>query len=198
MRWVRVMSYTSARRSDTIGAMSVPHKLLIEGETVVMSMRTHAKALILPAVVLIVLAAIGGFLTAILPESDIDQWVVIGIWVLVALGVIWWSIVPFVRWLTTEYTVTSKRVLLTSGVFTRTGRATPLHRINNVTFEKQLLDRVLGCGTLVVSDATEQTGMRLTDVPRVEWVHRQLTDLVFDAPDNPDHADDDGTAEPRR
>lgn len=189
------MSFTSVRGSDTINAMSVPRKLLIDGETVVMSMRTHAKALILPAVVLIVLAAIGGFLTAIIPDSDIDQWVVLAIWVVVAIGVVLWSVLPFIRWLTTQYTVTTKRVLLTSGIVTRTGRAIPLHRINDVTFEKQLLDRMLGCGTLVVSDATEQSGMRLTDVPRIEWVHRQLTDLVFGTDDG---ADDDGTRQPRR
>ena len=175
--------------------MSVPRKLLVEGEDVVMSMRTHAKALILPAVVLIVLAAIGGFLTAILGDSSAEQWVVIVIWVAVALGMIVWSLAPFIRWMTTEYTVTSKRVLLTSGVFTRTGRAIPLYRINDVTFEKGLLDRILGCGTLVVSDASEQTGMRLNDVPRIEWVHRQLTDLVFGTNDG---ADDDGSRDPRR
>ena len=175
--------------------MSVPRKLLVEGEDIVMSMRTHAKALILPAVALIVLAAIGGFLTAILGDSSAEQWVVIVIWAAVVLGMIVWSLAPFIRWITTEYTVTSKRVLLTSGVFTRTGRAIPLYRINDVTFEKGLLDRILGCGTLVVSDASEQTGMRLNDVPRIEWVHRQLTDLVFGTNDG---ADDDGSRDPRR
>jgi len=170
--------------------MSVPRKLLVEGEDVVLSMRTHAKALILPAVVLIVLAAIGGFLTAILGDSSVEQWVVLAIWVAIALGMIVWSVAPFARWLTTEYTVTSKRVISTSGVFSRTGRAIPLHRVNDVTFEKGLLDRLLGCGTLVVSDASEQTGMQLRDVPRIEWVHRRLTDLVFGTDDG---ADDDGT-----
>ena len=175
--------------------MSVPKKLLVEGEDVVLSMRTHAKALILPAVVLIVLAAIGGFLTAILGDSSAERWVVLAIWVAIALGMIVWSVAPFARWLTTEYTVTTKRVISTSGVFSRTGRAIPLHRVNDVTFEKGLLERLLGCGTLVISDASEQTGMRLSDVPRIEWVHRQLTDLVCGTEDG---ADDDGTRTPGR
>jgi hypothetical protein len=54
---------------------------------------------------------------------------------------------------------------------------------------------MLGCGTLVISDASEQTGMRLSDVPRIEWVHRELTDLVFGTNDG---ADDDGSRDPRR
>jgi uncharacterized membrane protein YdbT with pleckstrin-like domain len=189
------MSYTCDRLSDTIPAMSVPRKLLVDGEEIVLSMRTHAKALILPAVVLIVLAALGGFFTAILGDSSTEGWVVVAIWVLVVLGMLVWSVAPFARWLTTEYTITSKRVLLTSGVFTRKGRAIPLYRVNDVTFEKGLLDRMLGCGTLVISDASEQTGMRLSDVPRIEWVHRELTDLVFGTNDG---ADDDGSRDPRR
>jgi hypothetical protein len=69
------MSYTCDRLSDTIPAMSVPRKLLVDGEEIVLSMRTHAKALILPAVVLIVLAALGGFFTAILGDSSTGSWV---------------------------------------------------------------------------------------------------------------------------
>lgn len=178
--------------------MSVPRKLLIDGEDIVVSMRTHAKALIAPAVVVIVLAGIGSYLTAVLTSGngngDVSRGVVLGIWVAAALAIIMWSVLPFLRWLTTEYTVTTKRVLLTSGLLTRTGRTIPLSRINDVTFEKGLLDRLLGCGTLVVSDASEQSGMRLRDVPQVESVHRQLTDLIFGGADG---RDDDGTTMPR-
>ncbi|CAN5820307.1 PH domain-containing protein [soil metagenome] len=175
----------------------MPRKLLIEGEDIVLSMRTHAKALILPAVVIIVLAGIGSYLTALVAsgsgEGTVVRGAVIGIWVAAALAIVVWAVIPFLRWLTTEYTVTTRRVLLTSGLLTRTGRAIPLSRVNDVTFEKGLLDRLLGCGTLVVSDATEQSGMRLHDVPQVESVHRRLTDLIFGGSDG---LDDDGSRTP--
>lgn len=176
--------------------MSVPRKLLIDGEEIVLSMRTHGKALILPAVVFIALAGIGGFLTALLTgesNDDVARWVVLAIWLAAAAAILVWSVIPLLRWMTTEYTVTTKRVLLTSGLLTRTGRAIPLHRVNDVTFEKGLLDRLLGCGTLVISDATEQSGMRLTDVPQVESVHRRLTDLVLGGSDG---LAEDGSAMP--
>lgn len=162
-----------------------------------MSLRTHAKALIVPAVVLIVLVGIGSYLTALLASGrgseGVAGWVLVGIWAVAAVAIVGWAILPFLRWRTTEYTVTTKRVLYTSGLLTRTGRAIPLSRVNDVTFEKGLLDRLLGCGTLVVSDATEQTGMRLHDVPRVESVHRRLTDLIFGGSDG---LSDDGTGAP--
>jgi len=173
--------------------MSVPRKLLIDGEDVVLSLRTHAKALILPAVVLIAVAGIAGYLSAIVGDGDVQRWVVIGIWVAAAGAIVVWSVIPFLRWLSTEYTVTTMRVLVTSGLLTRVGRAIPLHRVNDVQFEKGLVDRVLGCGSLIISEASEQGGMRLNDVPRIESVHRQLTDLVFDRADG---TDDDGSTAP--
>ena len=38
---------------------------------------------------------------------------------------------------------------------------------------------MLGCGTLVVSDASEQGRVRLHDIPHVEQVHLAISDLLF-------------------
>ena len=160
--------------------MTVPSKLLIEGENVVLSVRTHVKALLLPALLLVVVAAVAGYLTALVGDRDVPDWVLIAIWV----------VIPFLRWITTSYTITSRRVLYTTGIITRTGRAIPLSRINDVQFEKGLVDRLLGCGTLKVSEASEQSGLQLHDVPQVESVHRLLTSLVFGRADG---RDDDGS-----
>ncbi len=49
--------------------MVISRKLLNEGEHIVLSTRTHVKALILPAVVLIIVAGLAGYLTS-LPSGD--------------------------------------------------------------------------------------------------------------------------------
>jgi low temperature requirement protein LtrA len=72
-----------------IGAVAISPKLLNEGEHVVLSTRTHAKALVLPAVVLIVIAGVAGYLSS-LPDGDHAgtwRWV---LWVITAL-VLWSS-----------------------------------------------------------------------------------------------------------
>ena len=56
-----------------------------------------------------------------------------------------------------------------------------------------LTDRLLGCGTLVISDATDKAGVTLHDVPRVEQVQVVLHDLLFSA----DDGSDDGEFPPR-
>lgn len=104
-----------------------------------------------------------------------------------------WVLLPFLRWVTSRYTVTNRRLITRSGILTRTGRDIPLYRINDVSYEKSLTDRLLGCGTLVISDATDKAGVTLHDVPRVEQVQVVLHDLLFSA----DDGSDDGEFPPR-
>ena len=166
--------------------MSGPVEWDSGGERIEMSLRTHKKALILPAVVLVLLTGTAGYLTAVVTAGDdsVVTWVAGGIWLAAAAAIFAWSVLPFLRWLTTVYTVTTQRVLQTTGLLTRTGRSIALTRVVDVSFDKHPLDRVLGCGTLVIREASGQAGMQLRDVPRVESVYQRLTDLVLRARDD--------------
>jgi uncharacterized membrane protein YdbT with pleckstrin-like domain len=112
---------------------------------------------------------------------------------LAAALIVWRVVWPFLNWLTASYTVTNRRLVTRAGIFTRIGRDIPLYRINDVKYERDLLDRMLGCGTLVISDASQQGHSILPDVPHVEKVHLLITDLLFG---NNDGADDDGSVPP--
>lgn len=170
--------------------MGISPKLLSDGERVIVSTRTHWKALVLPSLVFIVTVGVASFLIAVLPSGDahdILMWLVIAGAVLV-IG--WFSLRPLLVWLSSSYTITNKRLITRAGVITRTGRDIPLYRINDVSHEKNLLDRILGCGTLVISAASEQGQSVLRDVPRVEQLQLLLHELLQG---NDDGADDDGT-----
>ncbi len=170
--------------------MGISEKLLSEGEHVIAETRTHWKALILPVVVLIVTCGVAGFLLAIVPDGDtgtISTW---GVLIVAVVIIGWLAVWPFLVWLTAFYTVTNRRLINRSGVFTRVGRDIPLHRINDVSYERDLIDRFLGCGTLVISDASEQGRSVLPDVPRVEKLQLVITDLLFGTHDG---HDDDGS-----
>jgi hypothetical protein len=54
---------------------------------------------------------------------------------------------------------------------------------------------MLGCGTLVISDASTHGSVRLHDIPRVEQVQRQITELLGGGAgrDTVGSQDDDGT-----
>ena len=164
--------------------MAINKKLLNEGESIVFSTRTHVKALVVPALVLIVVAGVAGYAL-----GQVDNKILRYVIAVVALGIVLvYSVWPFLRWMTATYTVTNRRLTTHQGVISRTGHDIPLSRISDVSYEKGLLDRLLGCGTLIVSDASERGRVELPDVPKVEQRQLQLSDLLFHGSQH-----DDGT-----
>ncbi|MDX6308931.1 MAG: hypothetical protein QOI06_1977 [Nocardioidaceae bacterium] len=170
--------------------MGISAKLLSPGETVIVSTRTHWKALIVPVIVLVVTCGVAGFLIAVLPSGSTHTVLLIVVLAVAAAIVILFVIRPFLVWLTASYTVTNRRLINRSGVFVRKGRDIPLHRINDVSYERGVVDRLLGCGTLVISDASTTGQSVLPDVPHVEKLQLVITDLLFGKKDG---SDDDGT-----
>ena len=154
--------------------MAISRKLLTDGESVVVDTRTHPKALIVPVLVLLVTIAV-----AILLDTHVDNGVVsLVVWILALVVVVWFTLRPFLDWLTSTYTITSKRLITREGVLARRGHDIPLHRISDVAYDMGVVDRMLGCGTLVISDASTHGSVRLHDIPDVESVQRRLTELL--------------------
>ncbi|GAB3992404.1 PH domain-containing protein [Nocardioides marmoraquaticus] len=156
--------------------MAISPRLLNDGESVVVSTRTHVKALLLPALTLVVVAGLAGFLLTLPSGEQAGLWRAVVAVVAVVL-VLWRCAWPFVLWLTTTYTFTDRRLITREGVLTRRGHDISLSRISDISYEKDLLDRVLGCGTLVVSDAGD-LALELHDIPRVEEVQRHVSELL--------------------
>jgi uncharacterized membrane protein YdbT with pleckstrin-like domain len=63
-------------------------------------------------------------------------------------------------------------------VLSRSGRDVPLGRVNDVSFEHTLLERLLRSGTLTVESAGERGLIVLRDVPHVESVQAELYELI--------------------
>ncbi len=176
--------------------MAISRKLLNEDETVLVSTRTHVKALLVPALLLILIAGVAGFLSAF-PSGSARPLVQAVVWGLAFVAVAWLVLKPFLAWLTTTYAVTNRRLITRSGILTRTGHDIPLIRISDVAYEHGLMDRLLGCGTLVISDASTHGRVVLHDIPHVEHVHLRLSDQLFESAearrlDHEEHRTDDG------
>ncbi len=158
--------------------MGISGKDLGEDELVVVRMREHPKALVLPLLVLLLTSLVTVVVTGLLPESARGP--VSALVGVVALGVaVWFVARPVVVWATTSYVITDRHLLTRSGLPTHRGHAVPLSRVTDVGYELGLVDRVFGCGTLVVSEATEPGQIRLHDVPDVQRVQLLLSDLVL-------------------
>ena len=154
--------------------MAINSKLLNEGEHVVVSTRTHPKALLLPVIVLVVVLAAAVYVQGLGSGSGAEVMHIVG-WVLAAVAILWFVVRPGIAWATTTYTFTNRRFMKRSGLIAKEGRTIPLNRISGVDFEIGLIDRVFGCGTLVVTDASEHGRVLLDDIPHVEEVQRTVS-----------------------
>ena len=167
--------------------MAISPKLLNEGEKVVIDTRTHVKALIFPIFMLVLFLAIGTFVQVKIDEGVLTK----GAWVLVALGIIWFVLRPLIIWATATYTFTDRRLITRTGVIVRRGHDMPLARISDIAYEFGPIDRLLGCGTLLISDASTHGTIKLHDIPRVEETQRTLN-LMLQKIHDPAAGHDDG------
>lgn len=164
--------------------MALKQDLLARDEQVVLHLRTHMKALFWPLMALFATAAVFGVLLAWLP-ADWRPWSIYALIALVLVVVIALTVIPFLRWRTSTYTVTNRRIITRKGILNKTGHDLPLRSINNVTYERSVTDRMLGCGTLVLETAADEP-LALPDVPGVERVNTIIADLLFDGVPDPE------------
>lgn len=157
----------------------IPKRLLADDEEIVMAMRPHWKEMIGPVLVLLVTCPVATYLATAVPDGSAQDWLRLAIVVLAVLIVSRFTLWPFVKWLTTSYVVTDRRIITRVGVVARTGRDMPVSRVNDVSFSHSgILERILRCGTLVVESAGERGQLVLRDVPHVEEVQRDLYRLT--------------------
>ena len=153
---------------------------LAEGEVVVLRLRPHGRALVLPAVALVLVMGVGGFVAARVPAGG---WqvpgrlavLVVGLLLLVRL-----CVRPWLRWLGTRVVLTDRRVQLRSGLLRTTSRDVPLGRIADVGVRRSLLQRMTGSGTLLLDTTGDRGRVVVPDVPDVQEVARVVGELVDD------------------
>lgn len=157
--------------------MSPRHTPLSENETIVRRMHTHFKAILPNLIGEILLVAAGVLASALLPP----EWAPYShafTWAIVVIATIPLLIVPFAKWRTTTFTLTTKRIITRHGIISKKGHDLPLSRISDVAMEQDLVDRMLGCGTLRLTTSANDP-LILTDVPAIPEVQVQLTNLLF-------------------
>jgi uncharacterized membrane protein YdbT with pleckstrin-like domain len=151
---------------------------LAPGEEPVISVHPHWKVLVRPVSVAVLIVAATLVAEVMIPWGATAP---IGPLVLAGLAIVllmWWLTIPLLRWRTTTYELTSRRLRVRSGIISRFGKDIPLSRVTDISFETGLIDRLLGSGTLVVESPGEHGQVRLTEIPHVEQLQSTLFQLV--------------------
>ena len=153
--------------------MTDPGEWESSAETVVARLRPHARALFWPTVLLVAVAALLGFLSGTFREEwqNIVMLSVAGVLVLVG-----W-LAPLLRWASRQYTITTRRVVVASGILSRRRDEVLLSRISDVALSRRGLQQVFRSGDVVLNGQLEYPVV-LADVPSAGLVQAAIHDLV--------------------
>jgi uncharacterized membrane protein YdbT with pleckstrin-like domain len=66
--------------------------------------------------------------------------------------------------MTTNFVITSDRVIYRSGVIAKRGIEIPLERVNSVHFSQSIIERMVGAGDLLIESGAEGGQQRFTDI----------------------------------
>lgn len=153
--------------------MAYPERLLSPDEEIVTEFRPHWRSILFPIVIgdLIIIAGI-----VIGVVSDQLAWSLLGA-VVLALAIV---AAPLVRWFYTKYVITTERIIVRSGVFSRAGKEIPLEVINDAAFSQRLSERIFRSGDLLLESAGELGQSRFSDIPDPEAVQSMIYRLRED------------------
>lgn len=150
---------------------------LTEGERRILTLRPHWIGVIWPILTtVVVIVGLGAGLVNI-PED----WPWFIPWIAFALGtliLIRWPLRRVVSWVSSEYVLTSERLIHRYGWLTRRSVEIPLIQIADVLFSQHLLQRLVKVGDVIVESTGGTSFARLASIERPQEVHRAIYDLL--------------------
>ena len=131
--------------------MAFPKKYLNDNEEIILDLRPHWSFLVPPTLALVAALALAIWVSREV-DSDFALFPSLGLAVLALL----FFLVRYAQWLTTDFVLTTDRLIYRKGIVSRTGREIPLERVNDVSFNQNLLQRVIRAGDLLVESGGER------------------------------------------
>lgn len=159
--------------------MGIADRYLADDEELVYETRQHWTQMVSEFISLCLIWVVAGALLWVVPGgedwSDIARYVVLGV---TAVASLWLWLIPLLKFRSTVFILTTKRIHKRTGFLTKTGRSIPLSRVNDVSFKASLWERIMRNGTLNIQSASEQGMMTLKHVPNPEGfkslIYRQI------------------------
>jgi uncharacterized membrane protein YdbT with pleckstrin-like domain len=154
--------------------MPFPKKNLNANETIALDMHPHWWYFAEPA-----WSLLGSIVLGIIVLTKTDEGTnprrVLGVLALILLvGTAIWLVIRYLKWLTTNFVITSNRLIFRQGIVAKSGIEIPLERVNNVNFHQTVFERILGAGDLLIESGGEDGQQRFTDIRRPAQVQNLI------------------------
>jgi len=171
------------------GTDTVPNavnKYLLPHEHQVITVRKHPAVLIGPIAI-----SLAGLVIAALISTTVarhNSGVVGFVWIAWAV-VLLWLVFKVWEWSQDYFIVTSRRMLLATGVISRKVAMMPLVKVTDMSFQRSSLGRLLGYGEFILESAGLEQALRVVDhLPYPEQLYLEVCGLIF--PGRKDDGDD--------
>jgi uncharacterized membrane protein YdbT with pleckstrin-like domain len=154
--------------------MTFPTRLLIEGEELVLDTRPHWVALVGPIAVTVLVIVGWSFAVSYAPDGggrDIVFW---GATILAVLILLWYPLRRFIAWATSNFAITTDRIIHREGFIAKRTMEIPLEAINDIRFHQSVFERMVGAGDLIIQSASEFGRNVFANIPNPEGVQRTI------------------------
>jgi uncharacterized membrane protein YdbT with pleckstrin-like domain len=150
---------------------------LLDTERRVIRVRLHWASLAWDIFETVALLAVAVMVSYLLPPS---MWLVQNILWYAALFVLLRFSYVVISWWVERIVVTDKRMMMTTGIITTKVLMMPITKVTDLTYERPLLGRLFGYGTMIVESAGQiQALNRIEYLPKAEQVYDAISELVF-------------------
>lgn len=149
--------------------MPYPKKLLNDYETVALDLHPHWWHFAQPAMALLASIVIG-IVVVVVDSPAFLKWVMLALIILTA----GWLLVRYVQYTTTNFVITSDRLIFRHGVLAKSGIEIPLERVNSVHFNQSIFERMIGAGDLLIESGAEGGQQRFTDIKNPDRVQNLI------------------------
>ena len=144
----------------TFAGVPYPKKLLNDYETVALDLHPHWWHFAEPALALVASIVFG----IVMISVDAAQWLQVrGVGADRRRRRCGWSI-RYIQYVTTNFVITSDRVIFRTGFIAKRGIEIPLERVNSVHFNQGIFERMIGAGDLLIESGGEIGQQRFTDI----------------------------------
>jgi uncharacterized membrane protein YdbT with pleckstrin-like domain len=149
--------------------MPFPQRLLNPGEEVAADLHPHWLFFFGPALALAA-SVVLGIVVLIAGPGTVVNWMAFAALVL-SVG---WLLVRYLKWVTTNLTITNDRIVYRYGVVAKQGMEIPIERVNNVSFRQGILERIFGNGDLTIESGGEDGEQFFSHVRKPSEVQRLI------------------------
>lgn len=139
--------------------MPYPQKLLNDYEELAVDLHPHYW-FFAEAVAALVGAIIVGIIVLVVDAPAAINWIA----VVLIIAAVAWLVLHYLRWTSTNFVITSDRVIFRHGIFAKSGIEIPLERVNSVHFNQSVFERMIGAGDLLIESGAQGGQQRFTDI----------------------------------